>query len=55
MHSWTSAGLSIWPCSARYFANHRWPVSKASISGFTPSACICFAISTSIAVLLVMM
>ena len=53
MQSWTSTGSSISPCSTSHFASTRWPVSKISISGRTPSALICAAIAFSMAGVLV--
>ena len=40
MHSCTSASGSRMPSATSCLANHRCPVSKASISGFTPSSVI---------------
>ena len=54
MQSWISTGSSISPSAASCCANQRWPVSNASISGLTPSAVICRAISRSIEGVLVM-
>ena len=48
MQSCTSTGSSITPWSRSHFASTRCPVSKTSISGRTPSACTCRAISRSI-------
>ena len=54
MQSWIITGSSIRPWSFSHLASSRWPVSKTSISGRTPSAWICRAISRSIAGELVM-
>ena len=54
MQSWIITGSSISPCSFSRLASSRWPVSKTSISGLTPSAWICPAIARSIAGELVM-
>ena len=48
MQSWIITGSSITPC-AQPLREHRWPVSKTSISGRTPSAWICRAIAFSMA------
>ena len=47
MQSWYIAGASISPSSTRVLANHRWPVSKISISTRTPSSWMCLAPSRS--------
>ena len=48
MHNWMSTGASMIPSSTNRLANERCPVSKASISGRTPSAVICRAISRNV-------
>ena len=55
MQSCTITGSSMRPWSTSHFASTRWPVSKISISGRTPSACTRLAMSASIAGVLVMM
>ncbi len=40
MQSWYMAGASIRPSATSWLANHRWPVSKISISTRTPSSWI---------------
>ncbi len=53
MHNCTMTGSSIRPSSTSDFACQRWPVSKTSISGRTPSAWIWRAISLSVDVVFV--
>ena len=48
MHSWISTGSSSSPSRSISFTITRWPVSNTSSSGFTPSACTCFAIARSV-------
>ena len=47
MQSCTSGGASTSPSSTSCRANQRWPLSKASISGFTPSSRIIAAMARS--------
>jgi hypothetical protein len=47
MHSCTSTGSGMMPSAASCLANHRWPVSKASISIRVPAATIRRAMSRS--------
>ena len=47
MQSWNIGGASISPSSTSWRANHRWPVSKISISTRTPSSWIFLAPSRS--------
>ena len=49
----TMTGASITPASTSALASQSWPVSKASISGRTPSAWIWRAISISVSWVLV--
>ena len=47
MHSWYIGGASTRPSATSSLANHRWPVSKISISTRTPSSWISLAPSRS--------
>ena len=54
MQSCTNAGESSTPSLTSCLASQRWPVSKASISGFTPSAVIMLPMARSMPGVLVM-